>query len=358
MLLPTTGGAYACMMPIRLSPRLQDATELLDSLGTPLALCNDDGIVQWAGQALEELTGARRWVGLSLAEASDQPALAGLLQRVRDSQRPAVERALEITLGISEGRRFDLRLAPLPLADIEPLYLLELSPARALQPSPGAAFGRMIAHEVRNPLGAIRGAAQLLSRAPLDQGQQSLVELILEETQRIDALVEQLQSGQSPAERLPTNIHRVLEHVRQLALVEFGAGLRLQRDYDPSIPPLPLDYRKLVQALLNLLRNAAQAGATEVTLRSRIVHRQRLGSRVHRQALRLEVIDNGCGIPPELRGQLTEAGVSGRPDGSGLGLAVVEAIAREHDGELDFDSHPGCTRFALHLPLEADSDAG
>lgn len=340
-------------MPNNLPAGLQKAAEVLDQLGTPLAICAADGNVLWTGSALDELTGARRWLGQPLAEATSQPAMAGLLQRVRDSGRPALERALPITLGSTEAWQHDVRLARLANVPERECYLLELTPSHALAPGPAVAFGRLVAHEVRNPLGAISGAAQLLARAAQDEGQRALVRLILEETARIDALVEQLHSGQSPAERQPTNIHRVLEHVRQLAAVEFGDALQLHRDYDPSIPPLPLDYRKLVQALLNLLRNAAQAGAGGVILRSRIEHRQRIGGRVHRQLLRLEVVDDGPGVPPELSDRLLQAGVSGRADGSGLGLAVVEAIAREHDGELAFESRPGCTRFILRLPFEA-----
>lgn len=334
-----------------LSPATQCALLPFDVLGTPLALCNADGLVLWVNAALDEQAGARRWIGMSLPDATAQPALIELLARVRRTARPALERSLGCSLGGVEGLLHDIRIAPIEIGLATIHYLVELTALRSSQPSVGSAFGRMVAHEVRNPLGAIAGAAQLLGRARLDASQNKLVRLILQETARIDALVDQLQSGVVLAQRQPTNIHRVLEHVRQLAQAEF-AGLRVLRDYDPSIPALPLDYQRLVQALLNLLRNAAQAGATRVILRSRVDHRQRLGGQMHRRVLRIEVEDDGPGVVAELFDRLTLPGVSGRKDGSGLGLAVVDAIAREHDGQLGFDSQPGRTRFALRLPLD------
>jgi two-component system nitrogen regulation sensor histidine kinase GlnL len=323
----------------------------LDALGTALAVCDAEGLVLWVNAALDDLAGARRWIGMTLVEAAVQPALAELLLRVRRTARPALDRAVDCSLAGAEGFSHDIRIAPLELEPGQQHYLVELTPLRSSQPSVGPAFGRMVAHEVRNPLGAIAGAAQLLARAEMDEGRRALIRLIQEETRRIDALVEQLQSGQVVAELQPTNVHRVLEHVRQLAQAEF-AELVVARDYDPSIPALSVDYQRLVQALLNLLRNAAQAGATRVTLRSRIDHRQRLAARVHRQVLRLEVEDNGVGVAADLRERLTLPGVSGRPDGSGLGLAVVDTIAREHGGQLSYDSQAGRTRFMLRIPLE------
>ncbi len=323
----------------------------LDALGTPLVVCDGEGMVLWVNAALDDLAGARRWIGMALVDAAAQPALADLLARVRRTARPALERAVSSSLAGAEGLLHDIRVAVLELEPGQHHYLVELTALRASQPSVGPAFGRMVAHEVRNPLGAIAGAAQLLARAELDEGRRALIRLIQEETGRIDALVEQLQSGPVVVERQSTNVHRVLEHVRQLAQVEF-ADLRVTRDYDPSIPALPVDYQRLVQALLNLLRNAAQAGATWVTLRSRVEHRQRLAGRVYRQALRIEVEDDGCGVAEDLRDRLTLPGVSGRADGSGLGLAVVDAIAREHGGQLSYDSQAGRTRFVLRIPLE------
>ncbi len=329
----------------------------LDALGTPLAICDGEGIVLWVNAALDDLAGARRWVGMALVDAAAQPALVGLLTRVRRTARPALERAVNCSLAGAEGLSHDIRIAVLELEPGRQHYLVELSALRSTQPSVGPAFGRMVAHEVRNPLGAIAGAAQLLARTEMDEGRRALIDLIQEETGRIDALVDQLQSGQVVAELQPTNVHRVLEHVRQLAQAEFS-DLVVARDYDPSIPTLPVDYQRLVQALLNLLRNAAQAGAKRVTLRSRIDHRQRLAARVHRQVLRLEVEDNGGGVAADLRERLTLPGVSGRPEGSGLGLAVVDAIAREHGGQLSYDSQPGRTRFVLRIPLEEGARVG
>ncbi|MCW0417811.1 Sensory histidine kinase/phosphatase NtrB [Xanthomonas sacchari] len=153
------------------------------------------------------------------------------------------------------------------------------------------------------------------------------------------------------------NIHAVLERVLRLAENEGGWSVRLQRDYDPSIPEFLGDADRLTQAVWNLVRNAIQAGAAQVTLRTRVEHGQRIRDRVHARGLRLEIVDDGRGVPEELAEHLFLPLVSGRAEGSGLGLALAQQVAREHAGSLTYRSRPGHTVFTLLLPQRAaDTD--
>ncbi len=322
----------------------------LDALGALVALVQPDGRVQWLNAALTEAGGARRWLGQPLPELLDQPQVAPLLSRALEAQQTTLSRHLQASLDGNSSLALDIRVTPIRDRDSE-LLLVELQPSVANAGASATAFGRMIAHEVRNPLGAIRGAAQLLARAAPDHQAGELAELIVEETQRIDGLVAQLHGGPSVSNPVSINVHRVTEHVCQLAQAEFGDQLSLTRDYDPSLPELPLDHPRLVQALLNLVRNAAQAGANRVIVRTRADHHQRIAGQMQRLVLRVEVEDNGPGIPPQRQSRVLQAGYSGRADGSGLGLTVVDSVAREHHGEMSFDSRPGCTRFRLRLPV-------
>lgn len=321
----------------------------LDALGALIALVGDDGKVIWVNAALTEANGARRWLGQPLDQLLQQPLAADLLQRARRAQATTLSRGLQATLDGVRTLTVDLRVTP--MEDDSEFCLVELQLSNANGDDRTDAFGRMVAHEVRNPLGAIRGAAQLLARAAKRPREAELAQLIVEETDRIDNLVEQLHGGPTVSKPVPLNVHQVTEHVCQLAQAEFGGQLQVRRDYDPSLPELPLDHPRLVQALLNLVRNAAQAGAKLVTMRTRANHHQRIGGQMHRLVIRVEVEDDGPGVPSGLHSQITQAGFSARAGGSGLGLTVADSVAREHGGELGFDSRAGCTRFWLRMAL-------
>ena len=169
--------------------------------------------------------------------------------------------------------------------------------------------------------------------------------------ERLTSLVERLLSPAPPRAFEPVNIHAVLERVLRLAESEAGWVTRLQRDYDPSLPDLEGDADRLLQAVWNLVRNAIEAGAGTVQLRTRFEHGARIFDAPQIPAARLEIIDDGCGIPPELADQILLPLVSGRADGTGLGLALAQQVAREHRGALTWRSRPGHTVFTLLLPL-------
>jgi two-component system, NtrC family, nitrogen regulation sensor histidine kinase GlnL len=218
---------------------------------------------------------------------------------------------------------------------------------------------RNLAHEIKNPLGGIRGAAQLLEMELPSKGLGDYTRVIIAEADRLQALVDRLLAPH----RLPhvvgdVNIHEVCERVRALVLAEFPRGLQVQRDYDVSIPEFRGDREQLIQALLNIAQNAAQAlterianGDARIVLCSRIARQITLGKQRYRLALELQVVDNGPGVPPELRERIFYPLVTGRDGGSGLGLTLAQTFVQQHLGTVECESQPGKTVFKILIPL-------
>jgi two-component system nitrogen regulation sensor histidine kinase GlnL len=225
-----------------------------------------------------------------------------------------------------------------------------------------SAMAAMLAHEVKNPLSGIRGAAQLLESDLAEDGRR-LTKLICDETDRICALVDRMDvfTDPPPVNRGPVNIHRVLEHARRVAQSGFARHLRFSESYDPSLPPVRGDRDQLVQVFLNLIKNAAEAAPQsggEIGLSTAYRHGVRLavpgrGGRVH-LPLEVAVSDNGGGIPDDLRDHLFDAFTTSKPRGSGLGLALVAKVVDDLGGAIEFDSGPGRTIFRVMLPIHAD----
>ncbi|WP_434082889.1 two-component system sensor histidine kinase NtrB [Acidisoma cladoniae] len=226
----------------------------------------------------------------------------------------------------------------------------------------------ILAHEVKNPLSGIRGAAQLLE-ASVAETDRELTVLIRDEADRIRALVDRMEVfGEKPVTMDAVNIHRVLEHVRRLARNGFAEGLRFSESYDPSLPPVWGNRDQLVQVLLNLVKNASDSllsGGTqeaEITLMTRYQHGLRLATPTSDSDTRVDlpllvvVRDNGPGISEDIRPHLFEPFVSSRPSGQGLGLALVAKIIADHGGLIEVESRPGRTEFRLHLPMLAEED--
>ncbi len=214
-----------------------------------------------------------------------------------------------------------------------------------------------LAHEVKNPLAGLKGAAQLLRRRLQDSDSERYLEVIVAETERLSALVQRLLEPAPPSPLASTNVHTVLERVRLLAEAEAGWAVRIVRDYDPSLPEIPADADRLTQAVLNLTRNALQADASEVRLRTRADSGVVIGDVVHRLAIRIEIADNGRGVPEGLAEQIFLPLVSGRAEGTGLGLALAQQVAREHGGSLSYRSRRGHTVFTLLLPAASPATA-
>jgi len=334
-----------------LEPAAAQALALQGATG--LALLDAEGLFRWANPAWAEALGVspRRWLGEPL-QALDPavPTLAEALARVR--REAGTVQLRRVHLAPPGARALDADLAFTALADGG--VLLEL---HALSPEVERTAPRLseslrgFAHEVKNPLAGLRGAAQLLRRRLPAGDLADLAELILAEADRLGALADRLLHASARPHLTRFSIHEPIERVVALLAAADDAP-RIVRDFDPSLPPLRGDLDRLTQLLLNLGRNAIQAGAHTLTLRTRVERGVHLGERILRTALRVDVADDGRGVPPELADALFLPLVSGRAEGSGLGLALCQEIAREHGGSLGFRSRPGETVFTLLLPLE------
>ncbi len=225
---------------------------------------------------------------------------------------------------------------------------------------------RNLAHEIKNPLGGLRGSAQLLERELERADLREYTQVIIKEADRLQRLMDRLLTPHRPPHLGPVNVHEVCERVRSLILAEYPAGVRIVRDYDASLPAIEGDREQLIQAVLNIVRNAAQAcaGAAgtgtaargagvpgEIALRTRIARSVTIARRRHRLALELQVTDNGPGIPAELRERVFHPLVSGREGGTGLGLTLAQTFVQHHHGSIECESRPGRTTFRVLLPL-------
>ena len=220
---------------------------------------------------------------------------------------------------------------------------------------------RNLVHEIKNPLGGIRGAAQLLEHELNNPALREYTQVIIKETDRLQDLMRRLLSPHRPMQPGPVNIHEILERVRSLLTAEFPTLLIVRRDYDTSLPELIGDREQLIQVFLNIARNAAQAiagqrdgvldGPGRIVLRTRVSRQVTLCKRRHRLAIEIQVIDDGPGIPDDIRQRMFYPLVSGREGGSGLGLTLAQSFVQQHQGTIDCESCPGETRFTIRLPL-------
>ncbi len=214
---------------------------------------------------------------------------------------------------------------------------------------------RGLAHEIKNPLGGLRGAAQLLERMLPDPALMEYTQIIIEQADRLRGVVDRLLGPQRPGEKKWENLHLILEKVRQLGELEAGANLVFERDYAPSLPNILMDTDQIEQALLNIVSNAAQILTNQthgvITLRTRTVHQANIHGQRHKLVASIEIIDNGPGIPPELQDTLFYPMVSGREGGTGLGLSISQNLIDQHQGKIEVQSWPGRTVFTIYLPI-------
>ena len=342
----------------------------LDQLATPVAWLDGEGRLQGCNPAFASWlgVGARRLLGLRLDELDHEHGrLSALLAKL-----PASGEALRVhraQLGMPLGHE---HFAELWLSRREDGVCLEAhpieefpgeDPVTALPAALSAAL-KGLAHEIRNPLAGLKGASQLLARRAQhrhDEDERELIGLLGAEVDRLAHLVDRLLNPAPPREFAALNIHGVLERVRQLAEADAGWSIRIVRDYDPSLPELEGDADRLTQALWNLVRNALESGAGTVMLRTRAEHHVLIGDRSYRLAVRVEIADDGRGVPEDLAERIFLPLVSGRAEGSGLGLPLAQQVAREHGGSLAYRSRPGHTVFTLLLPMplqeEVEDDA-
>jgi len=219
---------------------------------------------------------------------------------------------------------------------------------------------RNLAHEIKNPLGGIRGAAQLLERELADAEQREFTQVIVKEVDRLQSLLNRLVTPSRRPRIEPINIHEILERVRTLLAAEFPEGLSIARDYDTSLPDLSGDKEQVLQAILNVARNAAQAtaGRGQIRISTRIARQVTIARARHRHAVAVWIEDDGPGVPPELADRIFYPLVSGREGGTGLGLSLAQSFISQHHGHIEFESVPGRTRFTILLPVPEGDGAG
>jgi two-component system nitrogen regulation sensor histidine kinase GlnL len=323
-------------------------TDLIRQLATGVARLDGEGRATYANPAFVEQTGVglSRLLGKTLAAL--KPDGGRLHARALQARAESAPLALR-DITVCPAPRREARLDFLFTASDEGVWV-EVHPAA---PEPGASRVseslRGFAHEIRNPLAAISGAAQLLERHAGEAGQRELARLIHAEATRLARLSERLLGGRTVMAIRAVNVHAMLERAAELLEAE-PAGVAVVRDYDPSLPAWHGDADRLLQAIVNLVRNAVEANARRIVLRSRAEAGWRGAQGQHVPALRIEVEDDGDGVPDAIATTLFEPMVSGRPDGTGLGLALARETAREHGGELALQRRPAGSCFVLLLP--------
>lgn len=329
----------------------------IDALETPVAWTEAAGQMAGCNPAFARWLGvsARRLPGLPLAALEvDGDSLTRVLAEPL-AQGVRLRRVALAFPGTETLRFADLVLAPRDdggwLLEAHPVAEFPGEDPAVALPSALSAALKGLAHELRNPLAGLKGAAQLLARRTDDVQARELTGLIEAEVGRLADLIDRLLVPAPPRAPEPLNIHAVLERVLRLAESDAGWAVRLVRDYDPSLPEFEGDADRLTQAVWNLVRNAIEAGAANVTLRTRAEHGLRIGETPVPLALRLEIVDDGRGVPDTLAERIFLPLVSGRAEGSGLGLALAQQVAREHRGSLAYRSRPGHTVFTLLLPM-------
>lgn len=341
---------------------------LLEGLTTAVVCLDSELRVSSVNTACETLFGLSRRTVQGQLLGVGLPHFAAHESRLRqalDAGSGFIERELQLSRGGEEPVTVDCTVTPVMLGK-KPGLLVEMAPLdRHLRISreelASAHFDasreliRGLAHEIKNPLGGIRGAAQLLEREFPDSEHREYTHVIIREADRLQNLVDRLLGPSRPPQRAALNVHEAIEHVRKLVEAEAGADVRVARDYDPSIPDLVGDREQLVQALLNIARNAMQAiqGSGHIIFRSRARRQVNIAGVLHKLVALVEVEDSGPGVAPEMLEKIFFPMVTTRAGGSGLGLPIAQYLVHSHGGAIECRSRPGCTVFSIALPLDA-----
>lgn len=345
------------------------ADNILESLSAAIVCVDHELKVRFVNQSAEvllEVSGTRSCgQPISTILHSDEELVSIMYDALQTGQ-PYTRRRGKLQL--NSGQTITVDYAITPISENEwPQLLLELYPLdRYLRIDRDEVLRdhqeitrqmvRGLAHEIKNPLGGIRGSAQLLARELGDRNLREYTDIIVSETDRLTALVDRLLGPAAAPSPSDTNVHELLERVSRLVEIESQARVRIERDYDPSIPEVWIDRELMLQALLNIARNAMQSlDDTEdpcIRFMTRTERQFTIGSTRHRTVIRIDIIDNGPGIPDSLKDHLFYPMISGKPEGTGLGLSLAQSIVHQHHGLVEFTSEPGCTDFTIIIPLE------
>jgi two-component system nitrogen regulation sensor histidine kinase GlnL len=342
-------------------------SRVLENLNTAVLLYSEDLELQYINPAGEMLFGAsmRQLRGLTLAEMI-QP---------REPLMPQIEEALETVHPFSKHEQAmellhgkevtaDLTVTILKETAARAEILVELTPVdrmlrisreehRVAQQNATRELLRGLAHEIKNPLGGLRGAAQLLEKQLENEELREYTHVIIDEADRLQKLVNRILGPSGASRRKPVNVHELLEYVFNLVSKDVRHGIAFHRDYDPSIPDITGDSDQLIQAILNIVSNAIEAlgGDGNITFRTRVLRKFTIGQQQHRLVVRIDIIDDGPGVPEQVKEQIFFPMITTRADGSGLGLSIAQSLIHQHGGLIECESHPGRTVFSILLPM-------
>ncbi|HZM44225.1 MAG TPA: nitrogen regulation protein NR(II) [Burkholderiales bacterium] len=358
----------------------------LDLLATAVVLVDGELAVHYMNPAAENLfeASSKSMAGVGLEKLlPDSGVLNTAIAQARASNSSYTEHDLELRVGSHSRLHVSCTVTPLDLPDSalpDDMVLLEIRlveqqvkiarEERMLNLSQASReLIRNLAHEIKNPLGGIRGAAQLLDRELERPALHEYTQVIMKEADRLQSLMDRMLTPHRLPRAAPLNIHEVLERVRSLIIAEFPRGITIDRDYDVSLPVVVGDMEQLIQAVLNVARNAAQAIMSKdakprrgergrIALRTRVVRQVTLARRRYRHVIAVDIWDNGPGISEELRERVFHPLVSGREGGSGLGLTLAQTFVTQHHGLVSFESAPGNTCFTILIPATERDEGG
>ncbi len=345
-----------------------DAVTILEHMGTAVLVFDDQYRLKSINQAGEAMLAhsARYLSGRDLAQVFVNAELVRFsLNSTLENEQTVSQHGCLLQLPDASDLRVNCTFTPIRDSAGETFVLLEMrqidhhlrieqEEGLIMQQQATHELLRGLAHEIKNPLGGLRGAAQLLERQIGEAGLREYTQIIISEADRLQSLMDRMLGPNNLPKIEPVNIHEVLEHVRDLVRVEAGEALHVYQDYDPSLPDIQADRDLLLQAILNIVRNAVQAleGRGEIILRTRVRRHFNIGSNKYRLVARIQIIDNGPGIPEELRKQIFYPMITGRSEGTGLGLSIAQALINRHRGLIECESQLGKTVFTLLLPLD------
>jgi two-component system nitrogen regulation sensor histidine kinase GlnL len=345
---------------------------ILDNLNTAILLFDSELMLTYINPTGEILLAdsSHHLVGQSADELfkySDPSLLINVKQSLLMAE-PLVDRALTLNR-ISHNVTINFSATPLLVNEQVSEILIEfqqidnhlrISKEEQLltQQNTARLLVRGLAHEIKNPLGGLRGAAQLLDMELNDPELKEYTQIIIDESDRLQVLMDRMLGPNKLPNKNTLNIHEVLERVRQLVQVESTGGLIIENDYDPSIPDVYADKDQLIQAILNIARNALQAmeGKGRIIFKTRIYRHMNVGHKHYKLAVKCDIIDNGPGIDPNMMSQIFYPMITGRAEGTGLGLSIAQALITQNNGMIECNSEAGNTVFSVLLPMETDND--
>lgn len=350
------------------------ALQMFDNLSTAVMLFDKNlslTCINSAGEGLLSVSN-RRIIGQKPEEfLPHPPALAEMITRTLKTGHPYTERSLTLTLQNNHTITVDCKVTPIlkgervkeiivEMVDADSLHRLMREENLTLLHDAARESLRGMAHEIKNPLGGIRGAAQLLERE-LTESDAGLVEytrIIIQEADRLRSFIDRMLTSDQKQKIEKVNVHEILEYVCNLVEAEYKQVFRIIRDYDPSLPILHVDRGQVIQAVLNVMRNAVQATGDNgnIWIRSRILRQVTLHKRIHRHAVRVDIIDDGPGIQPEIENGIFYPMITSRPEGTGLGLSIAQSLINAHGGLIEYERADERTIFSIYLPTEQGHD--